>query len=95
MISIKDLYDSVVTKRNERRTKKNMARNLVKEEQADKEQEAIKQEASKVGEPAQAPAVQIITTEALLINNIDVVNNKVDQLIELVKEGFKQVGVVY
>lgn len=95
MISIKDLYDTVVSKRNERRAKKKMARNLVKESQEDKAQEAIKQEASKVSEPAQAPAVQIITTEALLINNVDVVNNKLDELKAIVLEGFKQVGVKF
>jgi hypothetical protein len=71
-----------------------MARNLV----AEKEKimiEGDKQITGQVAQPSKEPEVRVVTFEALIANNLEALNTKVDKLEELIKEGFKQVGVKY
>lgn len=70
-----------------------MARNLVKAKEEEQEEEI--KETVEVPKQEVKEEVKVITFEALIANNLDALNNKVDRLEAILLEGFKQVGVKF
>lgn len=71
----------------------NLARNLVAEK--DKPQESDKQLTHGENNPIKEPEIKVVTFEALIANNLDALNTKMDSIYSKMLEGFKQVGVKF
>lgn len=77
---------------------KNMVRNLVAEKKRgrpSKDDEGYKpiNPESETSEYSDTKTeLQIITTEQLMINNLQILNEKLDRIYDLMKEGFKEFG---